>query len=279
MAEPAGNVILLCIRQEWGSRTKRKVVVKYGHSYSFPAGDWWPVCGLIVPASVFNILWTPGTHLELFQALECYHEQPELVSEHLAEAGAALGGRGSRETTILLPGALIAQLAAVSHLFVDLGLVAEEWWMEKDALRWLGRQFSLLSDELSFQHSCVLSSQVSDPSRSISSNKYIKKLSQGQVCDLLHAISLPTWWNPSSHFSLLLKTLILMEMVSVHLDAPLTECFRINLVYIIWLNSCSPPCLCIPTWLQLSIFSTSSGPLSTKDAYKINCIYMVLRAF
>ena len=48
------------------------------------------------------------------------------MSEQLAEAGAALGGRGSRETTILLPGALIAQLAAVSHLFVDLGLVAEE---------------------------------------------------------------------------------------------------------------------------------------------------------
>lgn len=193
--------------------------------------------------------------------------------------GQLSAGRGSRETTILLPGALIAQLAPMSHLFVDLGLVAEEWWLEKDALEWLGRQFSLLSNDLSFQHSCVLSSQVSDPSRSISSNKYIKKLSQGQMCDFLHEISLPTWWKPSSHFSLLLKTLILMEMVSVNLDAPLTECFHTNLVYIIWLNSCSPPCICTPTWLQLSIFSTSSGPLSAKDAYKINCIYMVLRAF
>ena len=67
-----------------------------------------------------------------------------------------------------------------------------EWW-------------SVLSTQLCFQ------AKVSDPSRGVSSNKYIKKRSQGQVRDFLHELSFHELSfpfdasHPSSHFSLLSK--------------------------------------------------------------------------
>lgn len=63
--------------------------------------------------------------------------------------------------------------------------------MEKDPLGWLGRQFSLLSDDLSFQHSCAFKPRYLTQVEASAAINTLKKISQGQVHDFLRELSFP----------------------------------------------------------------------------------------
>ena len=180
----------------WG-RTNIKVVVKCGHSYSHPAGDWWPVWSLILPFRVLSLLWTPGTHLDLFQSLRRSSRTARMCEWASGWVwGSPLGEGVQRHSH---PVAWCPQCTAgPSEPFIRWPWTSCWRMMDGEGSTGVAGQavfspewWSVLSTQLCFQ------AKVSDPSRGISSNKYIKKISQGQLRDFLRELSFPIWWKPS----------------------------------------------------------------------------------
>lgn len=108
--------------------------------------------------------------------------------------------------------------------------------MEKDLLGWLCRQFSLLSDDLSFQHSCAFKPRSLTQVEASAAINTLRREAKARC--VTFSMSYPSMSYPShlmQAIRLLIflsfqKTLILIERVSTNLDASLTGSFCIHLI-------------------------------------------------